>query len=258
MKGDFYRPTHDKPFENLDELCALIRTKQGLGSKLALGITDEDPTDDYRSGTRVIPQGCSACPFLHKFRCGEDGNVLRLFQEGVPYNSVHGSETYLYDPIPRQMVRADNQRQRTKRNIFVMILNDTVRQALTSGHNAHLVTLNPDGSPQVSLVWVGLDADEIVCAHLSSWKKVQNIQRDARVALSLETGGKTEGAENYLVITGRARITEGGAPELLYQLAQVYKGPGAGTQYRTANAPGYITHIEVEHVYGVGPWKTQP
>jgi len=136
-----------------------------------------------------------------------------------------------------------------------MILNDAVRQALTSGHNAHLVTLHPDGSPQVSLVWVGLDADEIVCAHLSSWKKVQNIQRDARVALSLETGGKTDGAENYLVITGRARITEGGAPELLYQLAQVYKGPGAGTHYRTANLPGYITHIEVERVYGVGPGK---
>jgi pimeloyl-ACP methyl ester carboxylesterase len=36
-----------------------------------------------------------------------------------------------------------------------MILNDTVRQALTAGHLAHLVTLNNDGSPQVSIVWVG-------------------------------------------------------------------------------------------------------
>jgi hypothetical protein len=43
-----------------------------------------------------------------------------------------------------------------------MILNDTVRQALTAGHLAHLVTLNKDGSPQVSIVWVGLDGDEIV------------------------------------------------------------------------------------------------
>ena len=42
-----------------------------------------------------------------------------------------------------------------------MILNDTVRQALTTGHLAHLVTLNKDGSPQVSIVWVGLDGDEI-------------------------------------------------------------------------------------------------
>ena len=54
-----------------------------------------------------------------------------------------------------------------------MILNDTVRQALTAGHLAHLVTLNKDGSPQVSIVWVGLDGDEIVCAHLNSLPKIE-------------------------------------------------------------------------------------
>src|SRR5207245_1954323 len=59
------------------------------------------------------------------------------------------------------------------------------------------------------------------------------------------------------LISGRARITEGGAPALLHQLAQVYRGPG--TQFPPADAPaGYITHIEVERVYGIGPWKTQP
>ena len=56
-----------------------------------------------------------------------------------------------------------------------MILHDTVRQALTAGHLAHLVTLNQDGSPQVSLVWAGLDGDEIVCAHLSLHQKLKNI-----------------------------------------------------------------------------------
>ena len=68
-----------------------------------------------------------------------------------------------------------------------MVLNNAVRQALTTGHLAHLVTLNADGSPQVSVVWVGLDGDEIVCAHLSPRKKLQNIQQDARVALSMAT-----------------------------------------------------------------------
>ena len=62
-----------------------------------------------------------------------------------------------------------------------MILNDTVRQALTADHLAHLVTLNKDGSPQVSIVWVGLDGDEIVCGHLTThlYQKLKNIQRDA-------------------------------------------------------------------------------
>lgn len=135
-----------------------------------------------------------------------------------------------------------------------MILNDAVRQALTAGHLAHLVTLNKDGSPQVSIVSVGLDGDEIVCAHLYFHQKLKNIQRDARVALSMETGGKTNGLGNYLVINGRARITEGGAPELLNRLAQVYIAPGA--TYAPSGAPeGYITHITAERIHGIGPWS---
>lgn len=137
-----------------------------------------------------------------------------------------------------------------------MVLNEAVRQALSAGHLAHMVTLNHDGSPQISVVWIGLDGDEIVCGHTHLHKKLQNIQQDARVALSLVTGGKTGGLDNYLVVEGRARITEGGGPQLVNQLAQVYIGPG--TKFIPDNAPqGYITHIAVERVYGVGPWKEQ-
>ncbi len=139
-----------------------------------------------------------------------------------------------------------------RKDLIVMILHEKVRQALTAGHPAHLVTLNEDGSPQVSVVYVGLDGDEIVCGHLNLHQKLKNIQRDARVALSMETGGKTNGLDNYLVINGRARITEGGAPALLNRLAQIYIAPG--TTYPPEGAPqGYITHITAEHIHGC-PW----
>jgi hypothetical protein len=95
---------------------------------------------------------------------------------------------------------------------ILTILNDAVRQALTAGHPAQVVTLNKDGSPHVSVVWVGLDGDEIVSGHLKLHKKLKNIQLDAQVELSMVTGGKTNGLDNYLVINGRARVTEGGAP----------------------------------------------
>jgi PPOX class probable F420-dependent enzyme len=65
------------------------------------------------------------------------------------------------------------------------VLNPAARTALRSGHLAHLVTLNADGSPQVSVVWVGLDGDEIVSGHLGAWQKIRNVGRDPRVALSL-------------------------------------------------------------------------
>lgn len=112
-----------------------------------------------------------------------------------------------------------------RKELIVMILNDTVRQALTAGHFAHMVTLDEDGSPHVSLVWIGLDDDEIVCAHEHLYRKLKNIQRDRRVALSIVTEGKTDGLENYLVINGRASVTRGGAPDLLNRLARIYLGP---------------------------------
>jgi PPOX class probable F420-dependent enzyme len=141
-----------------------------------------------------------------------------------------------------------------RKDLMVMILNETVRQALTAGYLAHLVTLNKDGSPQVSIVWVGLDGDEIVSAHLNLYKKLKNIQRDARVALSMVTGGKTNGLDNYLVINGRARVTKGGAPELLNRLAQIYIAPG--TTFAPDGTPqGYITRITAESIHGIGPWS---
>ncbi len=84
------------------------------------------------------------------------------------------------------------------------LLTPEVRAALTAGHLAHLVTLEADGTPHVTIVWVGLDGDEIVAGHLGLHHKVRNMQADPRVALSLETGGRTEhGLDQYLVVNGR-------------------------------------------------------
>ena len=89
-------------------------------------------------------------------------------------------------------------------------LPDSARAVLQSPALAHLVTLNPDGSPQVTVVWVGLDGDEIVAAHLPEHRKVRNIRNDSRVALSVETQTRNAmGLTEYLVVYGTARITEG-------------------------------------------------
>jgi PPOX class probable F420-dependent enzyme len=132
---------------------------------------------------------------------------------------------------------------------------DSARAVLESDALAHLVTLNPDGSPQVSVVWVGLDGDEIVSGHLAVRKKVSNIRRDARVALSLQTTHlNARGLIEYLVIYGTARITEGGAPELLQRLAHTYLGPDVRFPDMDDPPPGYITRITPERFSGVGPW----
>jgi PPOX class probable F420-dependent enzyme len=132
-------------------------------------------------------------------------------------------------------------------------LADSARAVLQSPALAHLVTLNPDGSPQVTVVWVGLDGDEIVAAHLPQHRKVRNIRNDSRVALSVETQTRNAmGLTEYLVIYGTARITEGGAAELLQELAYTYLGPGVRFPPSDNPPPGYITHITVNRVAGVG------
>ena len=134
-------------------------------------------------------------------------------------------------------------------------LTDEVRAALTAGHLAHLTTLNADGSPQVSIVWVGLEGDEIVSGHLGARQKLSNVRRDARVALSLETGARNAmGLDEYLVIHAEARITEGGAPELLQRLAEVYLGPGIKFPPIDDPPPGFILRMTPTKVGGVGPW----
>ena len=132
---------------------------------------------------------------------------------------------------------------------------ESARAVLESSALAHLVTLEPDGSPQVSIVWVSLDGDEIVAGHLAERRKVRNIRDDPRVVLSFETNSHNErGLVEYLVIHGRARISEGGAPALLQQLAHIYLGPDVVFPPPSAAQPGYITHITVDRITGVGPW----
>jgi len=134
-------------------------------------------------------------------------------------------------------------------------LPESARTVLESAALAHLVTIDPDGAPQVSIVWVGLDGDEIVAAHLPEHRKVRNIRRDPRVALSIETPNRNSiGLNEYLVVHGHARITEGGAPELLQRLAHTYLGSDGTFPPMENPPPGYITHISVDRIGGVGPW----
>lgn len=133
-------------------------------------------------------------------------------------------------------------------------MNDAVREAFTAGHLAHLVTLNVDGSPHVTVVWVDVDGDEIVSAHLGRHQKVRNIERNPYVALSMVTGGRLpNGLEEYLVVNGTARVTEGGAADLLRRLAPRYRG-GETLPLPDDPPPGYIARITPERIGGLGPW----
>jgi len=133
---------------------------------------------------------------------------------------------------------------------------ESIRSLVSTGPLAHLTTLNSDGSPQVTVVWMGIEGDEFVTAHLSEHRKIRNIRNDGRVALSfLGKGRSSQGLLEYVVAYGHARVTEGGAVNLLARLAQIYIGPGADFPPAALRSrPGFVTHIRPDRFGGIGPW----
>jgi PPOX class probable F420-dependent enzyme len=138
-----------------------------------------------------------------------------------------------------------------------MKLDSDTRQ-LIGTNPATLVTNNRDGSPQVSVVWLVVQSttdghDELVVAHLEEHQKVRNVRRDPRVAVTVVSNDRSGLQTPYLSIKGTARIEEGGAPELLDEIATALLGPGTGFP-PPGSPPGYLTRITIDKVGGVGPW----
>jgi PPOX class probable F420-dependent enzyme len=135
------------------------------------------------------------------------------------------------------------------------MLGPEARAVIGSNALAHVVTLDHDGRPHVTLAWAGLEGDQIVMATLPDQRKLKNLRRDPRVTLSFETDRVNDfGLTEYLVVHGRAEVVPGGGPELLQRLAYVYIGPGVKFPPMPDPPPGFVTRIRVERVSGVGPW----
>lgn len=131
---------------------------------------------------------------------------------------------------------------------------DELRELIETGPMAHLSTINPDGSPQVSVIWIGLDGDTVLSGHMNRYRKVRNIERDPRVILSFDAPRDREAFLNpYAVLHARATVEPSeDAWYLLDRLTKVYMSPD--TEFPAPKGPGYIVRYTVERVSGVGLW----
>jgi PPOX class probable F420-dependent enzyme len=135
----------------------------------------------------------------------------------------------------------------------VATLTPELRELIESGAIAHLSTINADGSPQVTVIWIGLDGEQIVSGHMSRSQKVRNIERDPRVVLSLESPRERVFLQPYAVVRARATVEPSdGAWDLLDRLAKVYVS--AEMTFPAPPGPGFIVRYEIEKIGGVGPW----
>jgi PPOX class probable F420-dependent enzyme len=135
-------------------------------------------------------------------------------------------------------------------------LSPAAEALLDSAAVATVVTIDPDGAPHISSAWVGIEDGEIVIGTLDDQRKLRNLRRDPRVALTIQSDVVNRwGLREYLVINGTARVTEGGAPELLQRLAHTYLGPDVVFPAMPNPPPGFVTRIRVERTSGIGPWR---
>jgi PPOX class probable F420-dependent enzyme len=133
---------------------------------------------------------------------------------------------------------------------------EEARRILESDSLAHVTTIDPDGRPQTTLAWVGLEGDEIVFATLPDQRKLRNLRRDPRITISIQTERvNAYGLREYLVIYGTARVTDGGGPQVLQRLAHTYLGPDVTFPPMPDPPPGFVTRVTVDRLGGVGPWN---
>ena len=120
---------------------------------------------------------------------------------------------------------------------------------------AHVWTTNPDGSPQVSVVWVIAQDDEILFGTDASSQKAKNLARDDRIVLSIEDEERNErGYQRHLVIRGRARVEPGPNPALMDRLATKYTGLRRHPLTLRDSPTSVVVRVEVDRLSGVGPW----
>jgi PPOX class probable F420-dependent enzyme len=133
----------------------------------------------------------------------------------------------------------------------------SLREFFETGLLVHVTTIDPDGTPHVTLAWAGVDGDEIVMATFFNLdqRKLRNVRRDPRIVISAHAKQHDgQGLWPYAVVQGRVdRITEGGALAVMDRLSEFYLGPGQ--QYPMREVPeGVVLHVTVDRVYGQGPW----
>ncbi|MEV6570400.1 PPOX class F420-dependent oxidoreductase [Streptomyces sp. NPDC051577] len=112
-------------------------------------------------------------------------------------------------------------------------LNDTVRGLLDAPHPAVLTTINPDGGPQSSVVWVSRDGDELLVSTERGRRKERNLVRDGRVGLTVFD---LANPFLYAEIRGTASVTEDTGRAVAARIAEEYLGPGGGKEYVEAPA----------------------
>jgi PPOX class probable F420-dependent enzyme len=107
-------------------------------------------------------------------------------------------------------------------------LSGAARKIIDGVNPGVLGTVNPDGSPQTSVVWVGRDGDDVVISSAAGRQKDRNLRREPRASLCVYDQADPE---QYVEVRGVATVTEDAGRALAVALAEKYEGPAAAQEF---------------------------
>ena len=132
-------------------------------------------------------------------------------------------------------------------------LPQSVKKILEDKAYGHVITFDASGKPQVTMVWVDVDGDEVVFNTAEGRLKPKNLGRDPRVIISVQDRNDPQA---HMVFHGTATITEAGADAHIDKLAKRFLGADK-YPFRQPGEKRLIVRVKVDRIGGYGP-KMQP
>jgi len=134
-----------------------------------------------------------------------------------------------------------------------IVLPQSVKKLLQDKAYGHVVTFNAKGNPQLTMVWMDVEGDEVLFNTADGRKKPQNLRNDPRIIVSVQARNDPQA---YAVFYGKARITETGADDHIDKLAKRFLNADK-YPFRQPGEKRLVVRISVDRIGGYGP-KMQP
>ena len=132
----------------------------------------------------------------------------------------------------------------------MIALPESALELLQRPSYGHVVTLNADGSPQLTMVWAHVEGGRPVFSTAADRLKARNLRRDPRITLSVQD---PDHLQQYLLLRGRAELMPDDGDTLLDALARKFLGRDRYPN-RRPEEERVAVYVDVEHIGGSGPW----
>jgi|SRR6185436_644134 PPOX class probable F420-dependent enzyme len=126
---------------------------------------------------------------------------------------------------------------------------ESLKKVLEDKAYGHVITFNAKGHPEITMVWMDIEGDEVLFNTAEGRRKPANLRRDPRVIVAVQDRNNPQA---FAVFHGKARVTDANADVQIDKLAKRFLGLDK-YPYRQPGEKRLIVRIAVDKITGAGP-----